>query len=65
MVGKMSLDLLNLETLKFLMHLENRGVHFIFYIIHTHILFLFSFFLSLYSLFYLFLSFFLFFICSP
>jgi hypothetical protein len=32
----------NLEALKFLMHLENRGVHFIFIFTHTHIFFFFS-----------------------
>jgi hypothetical protein len=48
MVGKMSLDLLNLETLKFLMHFREPGssLHFIF--THTHI---FSFLIFLYSLF--------------
>jgi hypothetical protein len=41
MVGKMSLDLLNIETLKFLTHFREPGEFtlFYFYIIHTYIFF--------------------------
>jgi hypothetical protein len=55
MVGKMSLDLLNLETLKFLMHFREPGSSLYFIFIHTHIYFhtyIFSFFLFLFHLHY-------------
>jgi hypothetical protein len=42
MVGKMSLDLLNLETLKFLMHFRELGSSLIFYHTYSYIFFLFS-----------------------
>jgi hypothetical protein len=43
MVGKMRLDLLNLETLKFLIHFIELGSSLYFIFTHTHIFFFFSF----------------------
>jgi hypothetical protein len=52
MVGKISLELLNLETLKFLMHFREPGVHFTLFLYRTYsyifLFFSFMFFLSLY-----------------
>jgi hypothetical protein len=66
MVGKMSLDLLNHETLKFLTHFRENGssLYFIF-ISYILIFFLFSFFLYNLTFFFFIFSFFSFFICSP
>jgi hypothetical protein len=68
MVGKMSLDLLNLETLKFLMHFRESGSSLYFSFISYILIFFFShffFILSLFSSFFLSFIFFLFLICSP
>jgi hypothetical protein len=67
MVGKMSLDLLNLESLKFLMHFREPGSS-LYFIIHTHIyIFSYTYIFSLYSPFFLYFSllFIYLFICSP
>jgi hypothetical protein len=70
MVGKMSMDLLNLEILKFLMHFRKPGRSFYFIFTHTHIFshtYIFYFFLFLFSLSHFFLFFFLikFFLFAP
>jgi hypothetical protein len=73
MVGKMSLDLLNLETLKFLMHFRELGSSFFLFLYHTYsyffsflLFFSYSYFCSLFIFLIFSFSFSsIFFICSP
>jgi hypothetical protein len=65
MVGNMSLDLLNLETLKFLMHFREPGSSLYFILYHTYSYFFLLFFsYSYFCSFFIFLLFFFFFLIN-